>query len=581
MFGVALMLGIAGWLMWLPRVPSWIAAGATFCGFVVVVGVHDWIDRRRETESTRRDLLRHQFARFQRRWADVPVLDVEPTEAFRATAADLDLFSHGGLYTFVCRAHTPIGRSLLRDWFCSPASPDEIKNRQLAVEHLATDEELREQLDLHGRLLSESRAGPTAFVEWAEGPRWSAARPWLGWLTLVLTCLMAATMMLTLAGMLPKYGLIIMMVLVGVNVLVNSLVVGGVHELLNSITAGRHEVTHYASLFNGVDGLADQPPKLGELKARMHVGGDFSIALTRLMRIVRLGNGRHSSAFAIPYYFVQILFFWDCHVLRWLEAWQAQYGKSIRGWVQSVGELESLCSLAAVVADHPQWSFPTVQADRELFSAEQLGHPLLPPATCCRNDTTLGPPGSFLLVTGSNMSGKSTLLRSVGVNAVLALAGGPVCADALEMPYVELATSMRVTDSLNDGVSFFLAELQRLKEIVDQARSLGHDDSDNPRKLLFLLDEILQGTNSAERHIAVAKIIEHLVAEPAIGAVSTHDLELADSPTIRQRCQTVHFREQFHDDGTHKSMTFDYQLRTGVSPTTNALKLLALVGLSD
>ena len=183
----------------------------------------------------------------------------------------------------------------------------------------------------------------------------------------------------------------------------------------------------------------------------------------------------------------------------------------------------------------------------------------------------------FLLVTGSNMSGKSTLLRAIGVNAVLAQAGSPVRADSWVMPPVELATSMRVSDSLDDGVSFFFAELQRLKAIVDQSRAI----QPNNGVLLFLLDEILQGTNSAERHIAVAQVIGHLIRQPAIGAVSTHDLELANEPQLAPYCETVHFREHFTRVEGKRVMSFDYQLREGVSPTTNALKLLKMVGLGD
>jgi DNA mismatch repair ATPase MutS len=304
----------------------------------------------------------------------------------------------------------------------------------------------------------------------------------------------------------------------------------------------------------------------------------FRVSLQKLQRIMRLGNGRRSSVYGIPYVFMQILWFWDFHVLERLERWQARFGAHVDDWFEAVGELEALCSLAAVASDHPQWTFPRVDLTATMMIAERLGHPLIARDQCRRNDVRLGPPGTFLLVTGSNMSGKSTLLRALGVNAILAEAGAPVCATALTMPRVELATSMRVTDSLNEGVSFFLAELHRLKEIVQRSAELAEAKD---RRLLFLLDEILQGTNSAERHIAVAEVIGHLLDRPTLGAVSTHDLELANEPELAQRCQTVHFREQFTEHNGQRAMSFDYVLREGVSPTTNALKLLELVGLRE
>ena len=230
--------------------------------------------------------------------------------------------------------------------------------------------------------------------------------------------------------------------------------------------------------------------------------------------------------------------------------------------------------------DNPEWCLPDVHAD-PTFMATQLGHPLLPPTTCVKNDVQLGPPGTFLLVTGSNMSGKSTLLRSVGLNAMLAMAGGPVCATHLQLIPLTVATSMRNTDSLETGTSFFMAELRRLKAIVNQARLAGQVDADPEvtRPLLYLLDEILQGTNSAERRIAVVQVLQHLLASNAIGAISTHDLELAADQVLVDSAETVHFRESFSGEGDQRHMTFDYRMQAGVAPTTNALHLLEMVGL--
>jgi DNA mismatch repair ATPase MutS len=212
------------------------------------------------------------------------------------------------------------------------------------------------------------------------------------------------------------------------------------------------------------------------------------------------------------------------------------------------------------------------------LQAAQLGHPLLPSGNCVRNDVEIGPAGSFLLVTGSNMSGKSTLLRAIGVNAVLAQAGGPVCAERLSMPPVVPATSMRIRDSLEAGVSFYMAELMRLKEIVDLARET---DPKNGRTLLYILDEILLGTNSKERHIAVVRVLQHLLHRGAIGAVSTHDLDLAASESLGGACRCVHFRETLHGRDAEQPMTFDYKLHSGIATTTNALKLLEIVGLNE
>jgi DNA mismatch repair ATPase MutS len=263
--------------------------------------------------------------------------------------------------------------------------------------------------------------------------------------------------------------------------------------------------------------------------------------------------------------------------MAWLERWQQRNGPVLSAWFDAVAKLEAFSSLAALAHDHPDWCYPRFDEDGDdVFAAENLGHPLLPTDGCVRNDVRLGPAGRLLLVTGSNMSGKSTLLRSIGVNAMLAQAGSVVCATGLVMKPVVVGTSMRVSDSLADGVSFFMAELRRLKTIVDEARACAESD----RCMLFLLDEILQGTNSRERHLAVERILEHLLDCKATGAVSTHDIDLAQSPEISTSCDCVHFREAFVQCDGKETMTFDYRLREGVCPTTNALKLLEHVGLA-
>jgi DNA mismatch repair ATPase MutS len=215
-----------------------------------------------------------------------------------------------------------------------------------------------------------------------------------------------------------------------------------------------------------------------------------------------------------------------------------------------------------------------VAPGEDRYAARALGHPLIRADRRVTNDVEIGPAGSFLLVTGSNMSGKSTLLRSIGLDAVLAQAGGPVCAEALRMPPVELATSILVEDSLAGGVSFFMAELLRIRGVVEAADRC-HAEG---RVLLYLLDEILRGTNSSERQVAVRRVVLHLLRGGAIGAISSHDLQVAEIPELQAASRPVHFRETLHPGG-ETAMTFDYKMRPGIATTTNALALMELVGL--
>jgi DNA mismatch repair ATPase MutS len=330
----------------------------------------------------------------------------------------------------------------------------------------------------------------------------------------------------------------------------------------------------YTRLLDIAAGVKTTSPLLADLHAALHAEGVVaSAAVRRFARIADWSNLRYSAA--LLYLLIQATTLWDFHVVAALESWQVTYGRRVRAWLQTLAELEALDALAGFAHDNPSFAFPDVKGhDSPIFAARALGHPMIAEGVRVANDVTIGPPGTFLLVTGSNMSGKSTLLRAIGVNAVLAHAGGPVCAATLELTPVRLHTSMRVHDSLAQGLSYFMAALTRLKTVVDASRG------GVATPLLYLLDEILQGTNSAERQIAVRRIIAFLLKQHAIGAVTTHDLELANAEPIASQSIKVHFTENFRIENGRRTMYFGYRLQPGLATSSNALTLLEMVGLA-
>jgi DNA mismatch repair ATPase MutS len=281
-------------------------------------------------------------------------------------------------------------------------------------------------------------------------------------------------------------------------------------------------------------------------------------------------KARQNEVFRI---FIAPVLLWDLNCVLSLERWRLRVGKEVRAWFDVLGEFEAIASLAGYAFECPAHAMPEL-APGASFVAKSLGHPLLPDDKRVDNDVTIVGPGYGLLVTGSNMSGKSTLLRAIGINAVLALAGGPVCARALTLGEVRVATSMRIKDSLEQGVSHFYAELQKLKRVIDMART------QEGGTLLFLLDEILHGTNSRERILGARAIVRELLSRGAMGAVSTHDLGISDLEQELEKTgggtlKNVHFQEQVEGD----TMTFDYRLRDGIVQSSNALRLMRLVGI--
>ncbi|HVU87370.1 MAG TPA: hypothetical protein VHD36_08610 [Pirellulales bacterium] len=567
-----------GWWQGIAHIVPWlIAAAFGALAFIVVVARHRWIRRRQERAAGLATLNRHGLARLDRAWNKLPSVATPPDVQLTATARDLDLFGPASLFRLCCLAATGLGRRCLAGWLLTPAAPEEISARQEAVAELAAQLDLRQELAWRGQVLESSRAAADVepLVRWAEATGWLAKRPWLVWYARLSPILLLALVAVYVLGFAPA--MLLGQVVVGLHVAVSYLLVRHVHEIFRQIDTGEQQLHRFSAMLALVETWPVTAPQLLGLQNRLSAGGHRAHEqLTRLRRRLNLADLRFSQ---VVYGVVQVISLWDFHVLSSLERWKRQVGPHLREWLDALAQFEALCSLSTLAFDNPSWSFPVVDpSGPRLIAATALAHPLIPVAHAVGNDVEVGPAGTFLLVTGSNMSGKSTLLRAIGVNLVLAQAGAPVAARRLSLPRVLVETSMRIDDSLADGVSLFLAELKRLKAIVEQARNCNRPGGP---VLVFLLDEILHGTNSRDRQIAVRRVVDRLLAQQAIGAVSTHDLELAAAPPLSESCRAVHFRETFEGAGAERQMKFDYELRPGIACTTNALALLDMVGLAD
>jgi hypothetical protein len=559
----ALALGLwqsRTWLLWL--------AGGVALAFVVAVVYHAQLGRLRRRAHERWAISDEGLRRLRRDWATLPLRQPPtPTSNPPPFARDLDLLGRASLQHLLNTAATPAGQTTLEHWLLHPADPSTIAARHGAVAELAPLIDFRDEMALAARLM-EAPPDDARLIAWAETPPWLLERPWLIWLSRLLGLAGLSAFIAQLALGTPAA---ITLALAFVNGIITFALARWVEPAVGGVATGQRALQSYADLFARV---AEQPlndPLLRQIQADLAAGGGAAPQIRRLAGIVALAELR-ASLIGLP---LQLLTLWSLHVLWLQERWQRRAGSHVRRWVTAAGDLEALAALAALRFDNPDWAFPTLQAaGSPRLEASALGHPLLPNDARVGNDVAVGPPGSFLLITGSNMSGKSTLLRSLGLNIALAQAGGPVCAAALSLPPLALATSMRVTDSLELGVSYFMAELRRLREVVTIAENPG----DTGRTALFLLDELLQGTNTAERQIAARRIIRHLLDLRAIGAVSTHDLALADDPALATAVP-VYLTETFSRGPDGPAMSFDYRLRPGIAPSTNALALLELVGL--
>ena len=566
--------------LWGYRTGWFVLSGILFFAFLAVAFFHEGLQANYRKGKLLVRMYRESIARLNRDWENIKVPDFEVPKHQIALAKDLDLIGPSSLFKLTGIVRTPLGINTLADWILNPSTPEEVVSRQTAVAELAEEVEWRERFQLKCESLASSQSGPSQFVEWCEREDFFNKYSWLLQLCrvlLVVSVLAIGATLLSLASLAITGPILI--VTLGLNFFLTVFYAGSVHEEFNMISTRHHEITYYHELLEMMAGFDSKSGKLKEIQAKLFEGSDdVRKQISGLGTMVWLANWRRGVMFLV-YLILQFVGFWDIHILRLLENWKAKHGGKARVWFDNLGQWESLCALAKLAYDQPSWVFPKMTTDGSMkVTGKTLGHPLLSDTDRVCNDCEVGPEGTVLLVTGSNMSGKSTLLRSVGLNVMMAQMGSVVCADEMSLPSLKVATSMRVSDSLAEGVSFFMAELKRLKEIVDQAEQVQGEADWN---MMFLLDEILQGTNSRERQIAVSRVVRRLIDDRAIGCISTHDLDLAKTEDLQNCCTTVHFAERFETVEGREKMVFDYQMHDGISPTTNALKLLEMVGLGE
>jgi hypothetical protein len=573
---VVFLLAVVALVLWdvlegAPARASLALALALGAAFLVLVVLHGRVRAAERRHAVLLSLVQGGLHRLARAWDELPAWTppaapaAEPEHAY---APDLDLFGRASLAALCGPVTTAPGRSVLAAWFLAPAGADEILARQAAVRELAPALDARLALAaVAGRREPATQEATERLMRWAEeAPRLLHAR-WLAWVRWTLPALLGAFAFLHLSGAAGPLWLLPL----ALQLMVLRRFGGVVREDLARAEGAASPLGVYAEQIASVRAWAVESSRLRALFASLeHEGESSHQRLRRLARLVDFAESRRNPVHQVA----ALLLLLDFHVHHALERWKAASGGRLRGWLGALGELEALAALASLAHDHPDWCFPT-PATRAQLSAEALGHPLLGPETAVRNDVQVGPPGTFLLVTGSNMSGKSTLLRAVALNCVLGGAGGPVCARALSLPDVRLHTSIRVQDSLEQGVSLFMAELLALARIVRAARAAGEQGG----TVLYLLDEVLQGTNSGDRRVAARTVLRHLLDAGAIGAVTTHDLSLAAAPDLEARAHAVHFSETALAGARGPRLSFDYRLKPGLATSRNALLLLDMVGL--
>jgi len=571
-FAALIVLGLL-----VERSPTGLLVAATIVSalaFIVLVVAHRRTRARARWYGRLAELNAGGLDRLARRWERLPIRTSTRSIERHAYAADLDIFGRASISQILGPVSTPYGCATLDAWLLERSVPDDVPPRQAAVRDLADMVDFRDELALHAHGARAIGLEPLErFLRWAESDDSPAVRPWLRVVAWMLPILTWATVIAHVTGITSRA---LWLLPAAMSFGIYLTIAARARRMFAAAFGSEPLFAAYPEMIDVVARFEFVAPLLHSLRARLlDPRTDATTRLRELRRLMHLADFRLSSIHPIVF----LLTLWDVHVLIALERWRREAGRAVREWIRILGEIEAVAALATLAHDQPGWCFPEIAPmPAPVFIARALGHPLIADDVRVHNDVEVGPPGTFLLITGSNMSGKSTLLRAIGVNAVLAQAGAPVCAALLRMPPLEVYTAIRVQDSLERGVSYFMAELERLKQIIDTAHAV---HSSHHATLLFLLDEILHGTNTAERRIAATRVIRHLVDTGAIGAATTHDLALAESPTLASAARLVHFREEIVEVDGESTMRFDYLLRDGIATSTNALALMRIVGLPE
>jgi len=541
---------------------SWWWIALPIIAFITLMVLHQKVLAKVERLSRSVRFYERGLARLNDDWIGTGETGEQFADPNHLYAEDLDLFGKGSLFELLSTARTRAGEEKLAGWLKSPAKIDEVRARQAAVEELRTRLDLREDLALLG---AEIRAG----VHTEEIEAWGKAKPVFQAAQIGVLTAVAATIgslaVGTVAGWIAFGYRLPALVAILFLLVFYGRYRQQVGEVISAVERPIRDLDLLAGILARLEREPFASPKLAQLRARLETAGlPPSEQIVRLHKLVEILGWTKNQFFA-PVAFLLLL---PALVALGVERWRQSSGAHISEWLDAVGEIEALNALANFAYERPQNPFPEIIENEACFDGEALGHPLLPESRCVRNDVRLSGERRLLIVSGSNMSGKSTLMRTVGVNVVLALAGAPVCARWLRVSPLAIGASIHILDSLQTGASRFYAEITRLKQIVELTKG--------QLPLLFLLDEILSGTNSHDRRIGAEAVVRGLVERGAIGLVTTHDLALTRIvETLGNRGENVHFEDRLEDG----QMKFDYRMQPGVVQRSNALELMRAVGL--
>jgi hypothetical protein len=534
--------------------------------FIIFVSKHKKVKRKRDYTLALIEINSISYERIKGDWRKFEDSGADFMDVSHRYSGDLDLFGEGSLFQWINTSNTFEGRFKLKKALTeTPSSVEEIFLRQGAIKELSGKIKWRQKFNAEGRISLKSNKflNTGTLYNWIYKPSDFRISKAMQTASKILPAVTITLLLLSFfTPFVPrKYPYILLIIQMGILFLNNK----KLNSILDTAHSYKNNIILYDKMLSLIHNTKFDSPWLIRLKYKLKGtnGASASEQINKLVKIVYLISDRKNMFYMI----VNILTLWDINCAISLERWKKESGVFLEEWLDTIGEFEAISSLSIIHFDNPAWCFPEVKDEFPVLKAVDAGHPLIK-SNRVNNEININKECAVLLITGSNMSGKSTYLRTAGVNLILAYAGAPVCAEAFSCSIMKVFTCMRISDNLEKNISSFYAEILRIKEIVKA--------SEYDENVFFLLDEIFKGTNSIDRHLGAKILINKLISENAVGMVSTHDLELGElEQETKQKVVNFHFEEYYQNGELH----FDYKLRSGISTTRNAMYLIKMAGI--
>ena len=530
--------------------------------FIILLVLHERVTKAWQDVSRNLEFYQSGLARLKFKWQGKGSQGLRFRTTNHPYADDLDIFGAGSLFELISIANTLVGQKTLAEWLQGPADASEIKQRQESIHELAPLLDLRQEMNAKAGA-SKTPADISSLVSWADQPPHLLSK-----IPLFIAIILAAYALFSIhACVVLNLGLVHVAIAIFANLLLASFMSRGMEKIYHGVDlhTGSFGVVSRAMTF--LENTTFKSAKLREMKSRIQQTSSKnppSILISNLAIWIDLSNALKNLMFS-P---IGFLLNWKIIVGYGLEKWRMTNGIHIHDWLKIIGQFEALNSLANFAYENPEDIFPELSEEKTFLHASSLGHPLMQKDACIRNDLEMDSKTRLMIVSGSNMSGKSTYLRTVGINVVLAFAGATVKARSMKISPMALAAVLKIQDSLAEGKSRFYAEIQRIRQVVDLA--------DGSIPVFFLLDEIFSGTNSHDRKLGASGVLKGLLRRSAIGIVTTHDLSLAAiADQSISDAKNTHFADKFEEG----NLNFDYTMKPGVVRHSNALELMRAVGL--